>query len=134
VIKFITKWWRTFRNQPFLCAQVVAGSDGKIRINVDFNREFIARLDEQYGELPWWKRDQVSNAKVALLLNDIFSGVADPYLPEEPEPVNQEEVDPFGNPDQIPLMAVRGGTENVTRVDIAKAQRYGQPYRTSGNR
>lgn len=131
MINFITKWWRSFRGQPFLNAQVVVTKDGKIRINVDFNKEFIAQLDARYVSLDWWKQDRPNNAKVALLLNDIFSGVADPYLPEDPpEPIQEEDQ----SEESIPLMAVRGGQENVTRVDVDQAQRYGQPYRSRNRR
>lgn len=107
---------------PFLNARYYTLPNGEIMTDVNFNAAFVAKVDEKFEDDPDWDRTMPNNAKVAMFLYAVMEQAVEPYLsaiPDEGKAV-PEGYDPMEN---IPAMAVRGGVENKTVIDLGKMTR-----------
>lgn len=113
---------KVVRGYPHLDARFSTNPDGEVMIDVDFNKMFIGMIDKKYAGDPSWDRTLDGNVKVAMFLYNMLAAIVEPYFVDEDAPPPMGAQESF---DEVPTLAVRGGVENVTRVDISKAQRVG---------
>ncbi len=93
---------QTARGKPFMITTVKNTSDESVAIDSEFNSLFIYELDRIYRAKGSDLIDplQPSNEKVALYMYDVFSNIAEQYLPEEAAGVEDidKNVPPMGTP------------------------------------
>ena len=104
---------------PFLNARFFSTPNGQIMTDVNFNAAFVDQVDAKFEGDSSWDTTMPNNAKVAMFLYAMMEQAVEPYLAEIPEQglALPEGYDPM---EHIPAMAVRGGVENKTVVDISK--------------
>jgi len=121
----IVYWLRNLLGKPAFIASFTMlsgskdGNEGQLRVRTKFNAEFIASLDQVYEGSGQWNKAASDSAKIALYLNDVAAGIAEPY---------ERDLGLIGNNrgqpnlDDIPTMTLGGPTHEdiTTRVDIAK--------------
>ncbi len=101
--------------EPYFRVQIMRRKDNSnVEIDSDYNKHLIYDLDKSYAtNEAAYDPNADERTKIAVYLYDIVYRIAKPYLPEE-----DDDFIPDETMSNIPALAVRGGQEVKTVVDL----------------
>lgn len=115
----VKKWWYNMVNKPLLDVRITVNLERKLEFEIRYNQVFIYELERQYKDVDVMNYAETNDDKVALMLYDTLFSIVDPMLPHQEDPIDEVDREALEAYQNIPPMAIRGGTENKQVVDIA---------------
>lgn len=102
--------------EPYFRVLITRRKDNSnVEIDSDYNKHLIYDLDKSYAKNEAsYDPNADERTKIAVYLYDLVYRIAKPYLPEE-----DDDFEPDESMSNIPALAVRGGQEVKTVVDLA---------------